>query len=540
IRDRFNNLWNNDKTYTDKTILNKNGKEVKQNFKEYLIHEIARLFEAYNPEQIYYKILFELFNTNDNDAEVEKQLGRLDDTVVYKQLYDFQKGAVRSLITMLAKHNGAILADAVGLGKTWTALAVIKAYQMQGTEIVVFCPKKLEQNWTQYLKKNNSLFEDDKLDYEIKFHTDLREGGLHTNKLNEDYFTSDKPKLFVIDESHNLRNEKSIKYTYLVEQILQKSKGEIKILLLSATPINNSFKDIRNQFKLMVKGQNDGFKDTLAVNNVDATFRQMQGTFNKWSAVPNATLASFHEQIKDSDFFKLTDALLVARTRKNIKANYDSSLTFPIHSVPINIFKTPLRFGDVENFAELMDNMKLNLSAYLPSTYLLLKQERDNKKQKRDVLKDEQQREHFLVKMMMILMLKRLESSWYAFDSTVTKILQHHTNLITLIDKYQDRNEDAELVIDVVDEEDAIEDLDEENKQKIALSNDRGNRKESDSKKTNDEKKAHAVAEAAKFESINIEYALDTCKEIVEKCNLEIQLGKWLFPEFTVESGRTA
>ena len=124
---------------------------------------------------------------------------------------------------MLNKYNGAILADAVGLGKTWSALAVIKSYQMLRHEVVLFCPKKLEQNWTQYLKRQNSIFEDDKFDYEVRFHTDLRLGGMHSTRVNEEFFTNDKPKLFVIDESHNLRNDKSSRYNYLVDEILKKS-----------------------------------------------------------------------------------------------------------------------------------------------------------------------------------------------------------------------------------------------------------------------------------------------------------------------------
>jgi SNF2 family DNA or RNA helicase len=232
---------------------------------------------------------------------------------------------------MLNKYNGAILADAVGLGKTWSALAVMKSFQSKGNEVILLCPKKLEQNWNQYLKRQNSIFEADKFDYVIRFHTDLRDGGLHSSNLNEDFFTNDKPKLIVIDESHNLRNDKSSRYKYLVEEILQKSKGDIKILLLSATPINNSFKDIRNQFKLITKGENTGFKETLDVNNIESTFREIQAIFNKWSGEPGAKLSEFHSKIKDSAFFRLTDHLLVARTRKNVRANFDNTLSFPKH-----------------------------------------------------------------------------------------------------------------------------------------------------------------------------------------------------------------
>ena len=457
----FNDLWNRPQAHSKKTLIDENGKLSQKDFKQYLIDEISKLFEVYTPEQIYYKILFELFHKEQDNPEVEKQLIKLEDTVVFNKLYDFQKGGVNSLIRMLNKYNGAILADAVGLGKTWSALAVMKSFQHKA-DVLLLCPKKLEQNWKQYIKKNNSIFEEDKLDFDVKFHTDLRIGGFNDNFLQ--YLLNDKSKLLVIDESHNLRNDKSSRYKYLIEEILQQSKGDIKILLLSATPINNSFKDIRNQFKLMTKGENTGFKETLDVNNIESTFREIQTVFNKWSAEPGAKLSEFHSKIKDSAFFRLTDHLLVARTRKNVKANFDNTLSFPTHKKPINIFKTPLQFGDVENFAEFMENFKLNLSAYQPSYYTISKEERkrlakekaDKKKkgikaEKDEVLKNDVQREHFLVKMMMILMLKRLESSWCSFQITVDRIYNHHENAIKKINQYQELKEKQTIIIDDVE-----------------------------------------------------------------------------------------
>ncbi len=459
--DWFNDLWNKPQAHSKKTVIDENGKKTFPDFKQYLIDEISKLFDTYSPEQIYYKILFELFNKEADNPEVEKQLIKLEDTIVFNKLYDFQKGGVKSLIRMLNKYNGAILADAVGLGKTWSALAVMKSFQ-QKADVLLLCPKKLEQNWKQYIKKHNSIFEDDKLDFDVRFHTDLRTDGFNNNFLQ--YLLNDKSKLLVIDESHNLRNDKSSRYKFLVDDILQKSKGDIKILLLSATPINNSFKDIRNQFKLLTKGENAGFKENLDVNNIESTFKEIQTVFNKWSNLPGAKLSDFHNQIKDSAFFRLTDHLLVARTRKNVKANFDNTLSFPAHKKPINLFKTPLKFGDLESFAELMDNFKLNLSAYQPSYYTISKEERKRlaeekadkekkgiKAEKDEVLKNEVQREHFLVKMMMILMLKRLESSWCSFQITVDRIYNHHDNAIKKINQYQELKQKQTIVIDDVE-----------------------------------------------------------------------------------------
>lgn len=471
----FDALWIKPQAHLTKSIIDSKGKVIKKVFKQYLIDEIAKIFKIYTPEQIYYKILFELFNKQNDSADVERQLIKLEDTKIYSRLYDFQIGGVKSIIRMINKYNGAILADAVGLGKTWTALAVMKSFQMKGDEVILLCPKKLEQNWTQYLKRNNSIFEEDKFDYVIRFHTDLREGGLHSGTINEDFFTNDKPKLIVIDESHNLRNDKANRYKYLVEEILQKSKGDVKVLLLSATPINNSFTDIRNQFKLISLGRNNGFAETLGINNLEFTFREVQKVFNIWSKVENPKLSEFHASIKESDFFNLTDHLLVARTRKTIKANFNNNLNFPKHIKPINIFKTPMHFGDVENFAELMENLDLNLWAYQPSYFIISKEERKKleaekkakkkkgeKGEKDAILKDDIQREHFLVKMMMILLLKRLESSWYSFYLTLKKVYDHHERALIKVKEYETLKNDAQIDI-----ESEIDELNEENESDI-------------------------------------------------------------------------
>ena len=468
----FNDLWIKPQAHKEKTLINDVGKTYKVPFKQYLIDQISKLFVDYTPEQIFYKILYELFNKEEEDPEFKRDFGKLENTKIFEKLYPFQKTGVESLVKMLKKFNGAILADAVGLGKTWSALAVMKYFQMQGREIVLFCPKKLEQNWSQYLKRKDSIFEEDKLDYIIRFHTDLREGGLEHTQANLDFYTNDQPKLFVIDESHNLRNDKSSRYKYLVEKILKESKGDVMVLLLSATPINNSFKDVRNQFRLLVKGNNEGFNESLDVKNIEHTFREVQAKFNEWSEKENATLADFHSMIKDSNFFRLTDHLLVARTRKQINTHFDANLAFPKHKKTINIFKTPMKFGDVENFAELLENMKLNLSAYQPSFYTFTneeikqrkkektaKEKKGEKQDKKVVLEDDIQREYFLVKMMMILLLKRLESSWFAFQITVKRIHDHHKNALDIISRYEEHKEnitiksDEETVEQLLDED---------------------------------------------------------------------------------------
>lgn len=428
----FENLWIRPQAHKDKTIIHNDGTKTKVDFKEYLIHEIEKIFIKYTPREIYFKILFELFGSQiieqENDPDFSRQVGRLENSVIYNALYDFQKKGVLSLIRMLQKYNGAILADAVGLGKTWSALAVMKFFQLQGREVLLLCPKKLENNWKRYRKNQESKFEKDQFDFFVRFHTDMSEVRLEKYDDRADkFFTNDKPKLIVIDESHNLRNDKSNRYKFLLEQVL-KPNEDIKVLLLSATPINNSLNDIRNQFKLMIQGDVQGYNENLGVRNIDYTFRTAQKAFNEWREDDKPKISEFIKKLP-ANFFTLTDSLTVARTRKMIDG-HQKELIFPHKEKPINLFVTPHELGNFETFEELFDHFPPMLSGYQPSFYVDIDEEEKN------ILHDERQRDRFLVKMMYILMVKRLESSWFSFYSTVEKIKNHHQNALDKIKDY--------------------------------------------------------------------------------------------------------
>lgn len=431
--DWFKKLWERKEAHTKKTVRAADGKETKVDFKEYLIKEIEKVFIKYTPREVYYKVLFELFGDQimdtENDPDLSRQIGRLENSVIYNTLYEFQQKGVLSLIRMLQKYNGAILADAVGLGKTWSALAVMKFFQLQGRELILLCPKKLEYNWRRYKKHQNSRFEKDGFDYFIRFHTDLIGERLDKEQYQAEradtLFTNDKPKLLVIDESHNLRNDKSNRYRFLMEKILQGNE-DIKVLLLSATPINTSLNDIRNQFKLLVQENNYGFKENIGVRNLDSLFRRAQTVYNEWRTDAHPSISDFIEALPDT-FFKLTDSLLVARTRKMVEG-LQEELTFPEKEKPQNLFVTPKKIGNFEDFEELFNHFPPFLSGYQPSFYL-----QDEIEEDQDILHDERQRDRFLVKMLYILMVKRLESSWYSFYSTIEKIRAHHQNVLDKI-----------------------------------------------------------------------------------------------------------
>ena len=467
----FDSLWARPQAHKEKTLVSPDGTKTKIDFKQYLINEIERIFIKYTPRELYYKVLFELFGNQlletENDPDFNRQIGRLENSVVYNTLYEFQKKGVLSLIRMLQKYNGAILADAVGLGKTWSALAVIKFFQLQGREVLLLCPKKLEHNWRRYLKHQDSRFEKDQFDFFLRFHTDMHEDRLEKYIDRADkFFTNDKPKLIVIDESHNLRNDKSSRYKFLLERIL-KENDDVKILLLSATPINNSLNDIRNQFKLLVQGDVGGYEETLGIRNLNYTFRTAQKVFNEWREEPSPRISDFIKKLP-ANFFTLTDSLIVARTRKMIEGQ-QTGLTFPVKTKPLNLFVTPSQLGNFESFEELFDHFPPMLSGYQPSFYL-------EDEEEKDVLHDERQRDRFLVKMMYILMVKRLESSWYSFYSTVEKIKDHHQNALDKIKAYQEGkansklNEKDENLFDDDDLQDDYEELTLGKKRKINLS----------------------------------------------------------------------
>ena len=474
LKEWFDTLWKKPQAHLKKTLFDKDGKKYTKLFKEYLIEEIEKIFIEYTPKELYYKVLFELFGTqvlaDQDNPEFNRQVGRLENTVVYNTLYHFQQKGVLSLIKMLQKYNGAILADAVGLGKTWSALAVMKFFQFQGREVILLCPKKLQYNWHRYLKHQNSKFEKDQFEFFVRFHTDMQLERMekYTDRADK-LFSNDRPKLIVIDESHNLRNDKSKRYKFFVEEILNRN-ADIKVLMLSATPINNSLNDIRNQFKLMVQGDSRGFNNSLGIKNLDYTFRTAQKAFNEWREMENPRISEFMKNLPDN-FFRLTDALTVARTRVMIEGQQEG-LNFPVKAKPENIFVTPRQIGNFESFEELFDHFPSMLSGYQPSFYIETKGTDD-----KGILHDEKQREFFLVKMLYILMVKRLESSWYSFYSTVGKIRDHHQNALNKIKTYLavktdsdlDVDDDATLFLDD-DLEDDVSELTLGKKRKIKLS----------------------------------------------------------------------
>lgn len=421
--------------------------------KQYFIERIEECFgKTHTPEEIYYKILFELFSGDmdfEGDLGHTKEMTLLQDSTIYRTLFDYQKKGVVSLIKMLRKWNGAILADAVGLGKTFSALAVIKYFQNNGYQTLLLCPKKLEQNWKQYRRKQGSRFDRDEFDYVVRFHTDLQDERMEKDdEVKLSWLMKQQKLLVVVDESHNLRNDKSSRYQMLLNDILAKAATDkvrdVKVLLLSATPINNGLLDIRNQFKLIAQGDDAAFNtEDFQVTDLDALFKTANTKFNEWCQIEGRTIKDFIDTLP-LNFFNLTDKLIVARTRNMIEKTLGEDLGFPKKLKPDNQYVGLASIGSYETIADVYEAMlKANLTAYQPSQYMLSKEEmrakRAQESGKEKALSDDTYREKFLVKMMAVLFMKRLESCWYSCLTTIEKVLRVHEETLDKVNAFLDR-----------------------------------------------------------------------------------------------------
>ncbi|MEX1048036.1 MAG: SNF2-related protein [Akkermansiaceae bacterium] len=437
----FDGLWERDQTQDYKTV---EGKKIP--FKQYLISQIEGIFRLYTPRELYFKTLFELFRDQmlelESNPGLQQRIGHLKHTKIFRTLYEFQQKGVLSLIKKMEDYQGAILADAVGLGKTWSALAVIKYYELKGYQCVLLCPKKLSHNWTRYLKNCGSIFDSDRLDYVVRYHTDLQDMRLETNHSDgltlDNFFQGDKPKLFVIDESHNLRNSKSGRYQYLVEKLLQANR-EVRVLLLSATPINNDFKDLRNQLALLVKDQDNGFSDArgIQVESLETQFRLASKAFGEWSADPQRNIRSLLQKLPEP-VTRLIDRIIVARNRRHIKG-LSGGLDFPEMTAPVNVCMESLNISEFARFEQILDALPRVFAAYKPAMYLV-------QPKAVSVLEDEAQRDQALVVMLNKLLVKRLESSWQAFHQTLRAVHAVHSKTLTAVTAYRKQKQDTTLV----------------------------------------------------------------------------------------------
>lgn len=377
----FENQWNTVAS-AKIAIPIENGKTIEKDAKAYLIEQIEQIFKAYTPEEIYQKILFEFFRADiemNDSIEYRRDMEFLQKSRVWNTLFEFQKSGVVSLVKLLTRYGGAILADAVGLGKTFSALGVIKYFQNNGYHTLILCPKKLRNNWTRYKENANSRFEEDHFNYVVRCHTDLQDNRMDNyvgDNVTKDIVLDYEKLLVVVDESHNLRNDKSSRYKMLLDEIISESASRghtVKVLLLSATPINTGLRDIRNQFKMIGYKENTHFYDEFNLSGIDqlnVIFKQANTQYTDWTAEPRHTVNTLRSRLSNvQNFFKLTDELIIARNRAFV-TSYESSLSFPTQLRPHNEHISLKKIGTYADMDAIYDDLKiLRLTAYQPTQY---------------------------------------------------------------------------------------------------------------------------------------------------------------------------
>jgi hypothetical protein len=440
---------------------------------------LEKLYRDNAAQFIYFKTLFHVFERFLAD---QARGGLLDDRVqltdsdIWNTLFEFQKDGVKGAINKILTHNGCIIADSVGLGKTYEALAIIKYFELLNHKVLVLCPKKLRENWTIYQGANNSPlnpFVNDRFNYTVLSHTDLSRADGYSGDINLATINWGNYDLVVIDESHNFRNNtrgrldeegnriRQSRYERLLEDILQKGI-KTKVLLLSATPVNNDLKDLRNQLYFLTEGEDDAFNHSLGVASLKETLANAQRQFTEWSKRGGRETADLLEKL-DSAFFKLLDALTIARSRQHIRRYYPETVSalggFPRRAAPQAIYAdidTRGRFLSYDRLNDEISNYRLAL--FNPSAYLL-PEHADRYELDRVAQFSQQKREHFLIGMMKVNFLKRLESSVYSFAITLNRTIEKIENLeerITHFKAFQESNPELDM------EELQIEDLEDE------------------------------------------------------------------------------
>lgn len=418
-----------------------NNEEAVEDVKEAVLKKLELLYKDNSPEFIYFVTIYNVFKDFLDEAGEEGMLQSktgFQSTLVWNKLYNFQKDGVVGAINKIEKYGGCIIADSVGLGKTFEALAVIKYYELKNNKVLVLAPKKLRENWSIYRQQSDirNPLANDRFGYDILNHTDLTRNGGMSGDIDLDYVNWGNYDLLVIDESHNFRNknvkeDRDTRYSKLMEAVI-KSGVKTKVLLLSATPVNNQLDDLRTQIEFITEDRDDGLKDTTGIDSIKKVTARAQRAFNNWGDLEESerTTARLLEML-DFDYFKLLDSLTIARSRKHIEKYYNMSDIgkFPKREKPITIKPTI----DLQNQFPPMEEiyreiLRLNMTVYKPMSYVL-PHRRDYYENLYDtVVKGgksrfrQVDREHSLIYLVMSGLLKRLESSIHSFTLTLSKI----------------------------------------------------------------------------------------------------------------------
>lgn len=445
-----------------------------QEVTDIVIESITTAYRENAPDFIYFLALYNIFNEFLDDIsedEMPNELTGFKSSKIWSMLYDFQRDAALAIINKLEKFNGCILADSVGLGKTFTALAVIKYYENRNKSILVLCPKKLSENWNTY-KGNyvNNPIAEDRLRYDVLYHTDLSRDRGNSNGIDLQRLNWGNYDLVVIDESHNFRNggevsgeeAKENRYLKLMNKVIR-SGVKTKVLMLSATPMNNRFIDLKNQLALAYEGDAAQINERLATAKpIDEIFRNAQKSFNSWSKLPiEARSTDSLLKSLDFDFFELLDSVTIARSRRHIEKYYDTAAIgrFPERLPPISLQPCLTDLNSAINYSEIYELlMSLNLAIYTPSNYIM--DSRISKYIDMTHNLTQRGREEGIRRLMSINLLKRLESSVYSFKLTIERIKVLINDTIKTIEAYQS----GDCILDLTELSDGSDfDLDDQN-----------------------------------------------------------------------------
>jgi SNF2 family DNA or RNA helicase len=443
LKQWFDEIWSNDDLV----------KDVKKEVLAYL----RQLYENHTPEFIYYKTLYHIFEKFLGDAgKTDADLGKtsLFETDIWKALFEFQKDGVKGAINKILRHNGCIIADSVGLGKTYEALAVMKYFELKNERVLVLCPKKLRDNWTVY--RSNSLlnpFVDDRFRYDVVSHTDLSRETGYSGDINLATLNWGNYDLIVIDESHNFRNNtpgkkdeegniiSKSRYQRLMDDVI-KTGIRTKVLLLSATPVNNNLKDLRNQLYFLTENKDDAFTETIGVGSLKETLATAQKAFSHWAKKQTHERKTSELLDKlNAAFFKLLDELTIARSRKHIQKYYKATIEqlggFPKREKPISLYPEIDLQGRFLSYDKLNDEIAAyKLALFNPSRFVLTDHKADYEKQGSFPF-SQADREHFLIGMMKVNFLKRLESSVKSFEITMERTIARIEGLEKKIKNFQ-------------------------------------------------------------------------------------------------------
>lgn len=444
----FDQVWHDKEKLTDVT--------------DRLVQYMSTVYQENPPEQIYFQLIYNLFNEfleDINEDVLPNDKTGYRDSLIWQKLFNYQRDAATGIINKLETYNGCILADSVGLGKTFTALAVVKYYELRNKSVLVLCPKKLAENWTNYNSNfTTNPFVKDRFNFDVLCHTDLQRTkgeslGMSLSRVNWGNYD-----LVVIDESHNFRNnqaykEQETRYQALMNRVIR-SGVKTKVLMLSATPVNNKFSDLKNQLALAYEGDSATLHKKLDTHlGIDEIFKRAQKAFNNWAELePEKRTATALLAALDFDFFRLLDSVTIARSRRHIQTFYDTKDIgrFPTRNKPLS-FQPPLtQHAGVIGFNEIFEQLSgLRLAVYAPVSYIL-----PSRMAKYEAMYDtnvqggksrlrQADREKALQRLMTINLLKRLESSVQAFRLTLQGLQRLLKEALGNIDAFKRKGSDS-------------------------------------------------------------------------------------------------